>query len=151
MHRSKGFTLIEVMVVVVIIGILAAVAIPSYRDYVRRSHRSAAAQLMLQIQTRQEQYFLDARAYAANVATGSGGQLNISAQDTFACTAATCSNAFYTVALALVAGPPPGYMVTATPVAGTNQVADGTLYLNASTAGAYTPGAKTRTAGDNKW
>jgi len=53
------------------------------------------------------------------------------------------------VQVTLVAGPPPGFYVTATPAG--NQVSDGTLYLNATTGGAYSEGLKTRTAGDNKW
>lgn len=146
--KRGGFTLVELMAVVAIIGVLAAVALPSYRDVLRRSNRSAAEQLMLQIQTRQEQYFLDARSYAANIAAGG---LNITAHETFTCAAVTCTNAFYNVTLTLVAGPPPGYIATATPVAGTNQVPDGTLYLHANTASVYSPGAKTRTAGDNRW
>ncbi|MGQ0653170.1 MAG: type IV pilin protein [Betaproteobacteria bacterium] len=145
---KAGFTLIELMIAVAIVGILAAVAYPSYQSYLRRAQRSAAEQLMLQIQTRQEQYFLDARSYAANIAAGG---LNINGHESFSCAAASCKNAFYNVTLAQVAGPPPGYMVTATPVPGSNQAADGTLYLNADSAGAYSPGAKSRTAGDKKW
>ena len=148
MQRRSGFTLIELMIVVTIISILAAIAYPSYQGQLRRSNRSAAEQLMLNIQSRQEQYFLDARNYTTTI--GAGG-LNITTQDTFTC-AATCTNSFYTVRVdPAPAGQPPGYMVTATPVAGTNQVADGILYLNADTAGTYTPGAKTRSGSDPKW
>lgn len=147
---SRGFTLIELMITVAIVVILAGIAWPSYQNYILRANRSAAEQLMLRIQSLQEQYFLDARSYATNIATGAGS-LNITAHETFTCAAATCTNARYNVTLALVAGPPPGYIVRATPVAGTIQVADGTLFLHANAAGVYTPGAKARTAGDNRW
>lgn len=107
--ESRGFTLIEVMIVVAVIAILAAVAYPSYEAYIIRANRSAAQQLMLKIASREEQYRLDARTYTATI--GAGG-LNIS-EDGWNC-AATCTNGRYTIAVALVAGPPPGYTITAT-------------------------------------
>ena len=49
-HRHHGFTLIEVMIVVAIIGILAAIALPSYNEYIRRGHRAEARADLLQAQ-----------------------------------------------------------------------------------------------------
>ena len=66
LHHAEGFTLIEVMIVVVVVGILMAVAIPSYREYVLRSHRSSAQAFMSTVANRQAQYLLDARSYAAS-------------------------------------------------------------------------------------
>ena len=77
-RKSWGFTLIEVMTVVVIIGVLAAIAYPSYEQYVIRANRSAAQQFMLSIANRQEQYRLDARSYAKNVGAVACG-LNLTA------------------------------------------------------------------------
>lgn len=62
--RQSGFTLIELMIVVAIITILAAVGYPSYTEYVMRSHRQAAKNAIFQIADRQEQFFLDNRSYA---------------------------------------------------------------------------------------
>ena len=49
-HRHKGFTLIEMMIVVAIIGILSAIALPSYNEYIRRGHRAEARAGLLQAQ-----------------------------------------------------------------------------------------------------
>jgi type IV pilus assembly protein PilE len=69
MRPNTGFTLIEVMVVVAILAIIAAVAFPSYQSYVVRANRSAAQSFMLEVAARQERYLLDARTYAADMAT----------------------------------------------------------------------------------
>lgn len=69
MKRHKGFTLIEVMIVVAIIGILAAVAYPSYLDYIIRANRSAAQSFMLELASKQERYVLDKRSYYSGAAS----------------------------------------------------------------------------------
>ncbi len=143
--RRRGFSLLELMIVVVVVGILAAVAYPSYTNYMKRGYRSQAEQLMSEIATKEVQYMLDARAFTATI--GSGG-LNVPNKDGWTCTA-TCTNGRYTVQVTLIAGPPPGFFVTATPSG--SQADDGTLYLNADTGGSYSEGIKTRTAGDNRW
>ena len=60
----RGFTLVELMIVVVVISILAAVAIPSYRNYVMRSQRADATVLLLRIQAAEEKFFLQNNAYS---------------------------------------------------------------------------------------
>ena len=62
-HRSQGFTLIEVMIVVAIIAILAAVAVPSYRDYIRRGQQAEAFNALASFRAKMEQYYQDNRKY----------------------------------------------------------------------------------------
>lgn len=61
--RQHGFTLIEVMIVVVIIGILASIALPAYQEYVKRGHRAAAQSEMMDIANRLQQFFLANRSF----------------------------------------------------------------------------------------
>ena len=64
MRRYRGFTLIELMVTIVIVAILAAIALPSYTDYIRRSRLSDAFQTLNGMGLKMEQYFQDNRDYA---------------------------------------------------------------------------------------
>lgn len=100
---SKGFTLIELMITVAIIGILAAVAYPSYSEYIKRTQRYAIAQLLSE-QTQNLERFFSRNATYAN-ATG------LSAGNTYYAIAATALTAT-------------GFTLTATPIAGSRMAGD---------------------------
>jgi prepilin-type N-terminal cleavage/methylation domain-containing protein len=75
-HNRKGFTLIELMIVVVIIGILAALAIPRFMKSTTKAKQSECKQLLKQIYTMQHTYRQAANTYGDNgvtVAAGAGG------------------------------------------------------------------------------
>ena len=68
-HRQEGFTLIELMIVVAIIGILAAVAIPAYQDYIKKSKVSEASTLFDGFKTESMNYYSDAGSWPLDLKT----------------------------------------------------------------------------------
>ena len=69
---ERGFTLIELMIVIAIIGILAAIAIPQFSAYRKRSYNSAAQSDVRNIATAQEAYYVDESTYANAIGSLSG-------------------------------------------------------------------------------
>lgn len=66
--ESAGFTLIELMMVVIIVAVLLAIGLPAYQDQIRRGHRAAAKAELMEIANRQEQYLLSNRTYTNQIA-----------------------------------------------------------------------------------
>ncbi|MBY0438110.1 MAG: prepilin-type N-terminal cleavage/methylation domain-containing protein [Burkholderiales bacterium] len=127
---AHGFTLIEVMIVVVIVSILAAVAYPSYVAYVIRGYRSEGQQWLQDFAQRQEQLFLDRRAYATAGLGNGANQLPMVFPDP-----GTSANLRYNApAITAVAGPPAGYIACLQPLAGgpIATAADGGLCIDST-------------------
>lgn len=115
----QGFTLIELMITVAIVGILAAIAYPSYTAQVQKSRRADAQVALQEIAQRQEAYFLRNRSYAKDVtqlgysATSTEGQYALSIVGA----PSTCTGLAGTAACA-------GYIASAAPATGKSQAHD---------------------------
>ena len=118
-RTAAGFTLLEVMITVVIIGILAAIAYPSYQDYVLRSNRAEGMALLNDAAARQERYYAQTNAYVT--ATADIGKLGLSS--------ANSQTGKYSLSIGSGGG---GYVLTATPQGvQANDTKCGNLTLNA--------------------
>ena len=113
--RQRGVTLIELIVVMIIVGILAAVAVPTYRQYVIRSQRSDAKDALLALATQQEKFYLQCNRYADDIAAANNcGTFDLQG-------AATSKNGWYDLD---TDGDVTSYTVSATAAAGGNQEQD---------------------------
>lgn len=123
--RTRGFTLIELMIVVAVVAILAAIGYPSYTEHVRKSRRATAQAALMDLASRQQAYLLDRRAYAGTLADLSlGVPLEI--------------QGYYTVTIvADNAASPRTFLATATPI--NAQSVSGELALTIDQSGARTP------------
>ncbi len=106
MIKKSGFTLIELMIVVVIIGILASIGYPSYLAHIASSNRAEGASALLQIASAQERFYTANGSYASSVFDGAG--LNLSDQS---------ETGLYAISTTFNGGVNSTYTLTATPVA----------------------------------
>jgi type IV pilus assembly protein PilE len=116
--RSRGVTLLELMIVVVILGILGTIAVNSYRGYLLRTYRTEARMALLLVQAAQEKFFLQWNRYAdtAELTPGPGAAppgLGIDA---------TTPGGYYAITLVTPDDAPTTYVATATAING--QTAD---------------------------
>lgn len=117
---ARGVTLIELMVVVLVVGILASIAVPSYRNYLLRAQRSDATAALLRIAAAQEKFYLQNNTYATNaqLATAPPNGLGIAATE----------RGYYSLNVAASASFPGdftrGFQATATAATGGPQIRD---------------------------
>ena len=117
MKRNQlGMTLIELLIVVAVVGILAAIAYPSYQSYLVKGNRTAAQAYMQDIASKEQQYLLNARTYTTSL-----GDLGLA-------TVPADVDKYYTVTINPATAT--AFTVTATPKTGTKQEGDGTLTLD---------------------
>lgn len=72
MRKLRGFSLLELMIVIAIIGILSAIAVPAYNDYLAKGRIAEATAGLSQMRMRAEQYFADNRTYVDFPCTAPG-------------------------------------------------------------------------------
>jgi type IV pilus assembly protein PilE len=114
MRAQAGFTLIELMIALVVVAILAAVAVPSYRQYVIRSQRTDATESLLRLATAQEKFYLQNNRYADNDEMDDAPPAGLGITGS--------GNGWYT--LSVVAADATTFTVRAVPTAGERQAND---------------------------
>jgi type IV pilus assembly protein PilE len=120
---QKGFSLIELMIVIAVIGILASIAMPAYSDYITKSALSEASSGLANTRVRMEQYFQDNRTYVGADGAGMPCVANNTGQNfNFSCSGITAT----------------AYLVTAT---GKSRAAGFTLTVNETNTQATTTAA----------
>ena len=132
-NRHRGFTLLEVLIAVAIVGILASLAYPSYLQYVIRASREGAQSQLLELANVQEKIYLNSSAYSSSITgsyTGrSDGGLGVATGKT--------ADGNYTLSVTATTHT---FTLTATPVSGAPTAGDGNLAVNE--AGVRTWGSK---------
>lgn len=104
MSRARGFTLLELMIVVVVVAILAAIAIPNYGRYAYRARRADAQNLLQHIATAQERYYATYNKYTADLTKFGYPAGGVQSE-----------HQYYTAAVVLTGTDGQGYVATATP------------------------------------
>lgn len=133
LHAVRGFTLLELMVVVVVMSILATIAVTSYNRYAFRARRADGQELLMRVANAQERYYATFNKYGADPVTG---DLKLGS--------ASSEKGYYTVTLTST-DITKDYTATATPVSGGAQARDACGALSIDSKGTKLP-ASTDTA-----
>ncbi|MBL8253966.1 MAG: type IV pilin protein [Candidatus Competibacter sp.] len=135
---ERGFTLVELMIVVAVIGILAAIAYPSYQDSVRKSRRADAKSVLLQAGQWMERYYTVNNRYdqdqAGNLVTSTTAGVQSLPNSGLAQSPIDGATKYYNITLAAVGQN--NFTLNAAPIAGTDQANDGCKTLTLTNTGA---------------
>lgn len=107
--RNRGFTLMDVMITVAIVGILAAIALPAYQAQIRKQRRGTVQTLLIDIASKEQAYLLDSRTYAG--ATASCDQTGLA---TLNVTVGSEVSSYYDVCVQQTGATPPTFIAQAT-------------------------------------
>ncbi len=125
-RAGRGFTLIELMIAMAVIGILTAIAWPSYQNYIIRSSRQAAQTELLQLANQQEKIYLNANSYAVSIT----GAYNGRADGGLGKATGRTDDGKYNLTITPNATPTQTFLITATPVVGSTQDGDGAITIS---------------------
>jgi type IV pilus assembly protein PilE len=117
--RNRGFSLIELLIAIVVVGVLAAIALPAYTSQLRKSARAEAQSFMTTAAGNQQQYLLNRRAYASSFV-----DLHL--------TMPVDLNGKYTFTVAAGGGPPPTFTLTATAIGAQASDVCPTLFIDSA-------------------
>jgi type IV pilus assembly protein PilE len=119
-RKHSGFTLIELMIALAIVGILSAIAFPSYKNHIKKSGRVAGEAAIMDIANRQQQYLLNNRVFATKAQLGYTIPTDVAKNYTWDIETSSSTSA------------PPAFTITFTPITGSAVSGDGNLTLNSS-------------------
>lgn len=136
-RSAKGFTLIELMIVIVIVAVLMGIALPAYQNQVLRGHRSAAKAEIMEIANRQEQYLLANRSYVGGVPDIEAETDSKVAEISYSLPAEVASRYTFSLSTSNSGSPVPYFKISAAPKG--SQLKDGNEVLTLDSEGIREP------------